>query len=196
MSTAQQALADAVETNAELLTRYLVDFDDQTHVAQAPGLPNHVIWTLGHCSLTMQRAAELADGQPVSRHDFREDAAPPNNRIPMRFYTETVCFGSTPAIDPLVYPSIESGMLIYNRSCERLAEAVRSCSDEALDAEHDWGATRLPFRALIGRVIFHNGMHAGQIANLRRALGLPSIFQSGQQAGDRDDPMSFDRTAG
>ncbi len=42
------ALADAISSTEELLTRYLAGFDDHNAVAQAPSLPNHAAWILGH----------------------------------------------------------------------------------------------------------------------------------------------------
>ena len=45
-------LAEAIGSTRELLVRYLQGFDDANATAQAPGLPNHAAWTLGHLALT------------------------------------------------------------------------------------------------------------------------------------------------
>ena len=51
-------IADAIGSTSVLLDRYLNGFDDTNHTRQAPNLPNHVAWVLGHLALTMHRAAE------------------------------------------------------------------------------------------------------------------------------------------
>jgi hypothetical protein len=68
--TRQQLLAEAVRESRNLLARYLKGFDDTNHTKQAPGLPNHVAWTLGHLSLTMYRTAEKLNGTPPPESDF------------------------------------------------------------------------------------------------------------------------------
>ena len=54
----QDLLADSVLASSALLSRYLVGFNDQNRTTQAPGLPNHAAWCLGHLSLTMHRACD------------------------------------------------------------------------------------------------------------------------------------------
>jgi hypothetical protein len=39
-----------------------------------------------------------------------------------------------------------------------------------------WGKSQVPLWSMASRMIFHNGTHCGQLADLRRALGLGSIF--------------------
>lgn len=176
MTTRARALAESVRASGPLLTRYLAGFHDANHTTQAQGMPNNVAWTLGHVALTLHRCAELSDHKPLPDSDFREDAPAHSGRIPMRYYADSVAYGSQPVDDPLVYPSLESAVLIYERAVERLAQAVDNCNDESLDQHHAWGSGTLPFDLLVSRMIFHAGMHAGQVADLRRALGLGSIF--------------------
>ena len=38
-----------------------------------------------------------------------------------------------------------------------------------------WGGQKVTRARLICRVVFHNGTHAGQILDLRRALGMPKL---------------------
>lgn len=176
MQTRSETLAAAVRNTAPLVTRYLAGFDDTNHTAQPPGLPNHAAWTLGHVALTLHRCAELADRRPLPDDDFRTDEPTPTGRIPMRFYTEDVCFDSQPADERMRYPSMESCVLIYERAVDRLAQAVEHCNEDQLDQEHPWGNAAAPYHLLISRMIFHAGMHTGQLADTRRALALGSIF--------------------
>ncbi len=163
-------LADAVRSCTLLAARYLAGFDDSTRSRQAPLLPNHPAWCLGHCALTMHRVAAVLDQRDLPDADFGPDASP------ARFAVDSVAFGSTPSDRPDRYPSLARCVEVYNAACERLAAAVASCPDERLDAPTPWANTQLPARQLVARMIFHNGFHTGQVADLRRALGLPSIF--------------------
>lgn len=172
MST-QHVLAEAVRQSGALLRRYLRDFDDTNHTRQAPSLPNHVAWNLGHLALTMHRAAEKLDGRPLPGADFVEGGA----GDAARFGSESVAFGSTPRDDPAVYPAMARCAAIFDAAIERLAGAVEQASDAQLAATTRWGAADTTIGALIPRMVFHNGTHNGQIADLRRALGLGSVFR-------------------
>jgi hypothetical protein len=167
---AQSALADAILACKPLATRYFAGFTDETRTAQAPGLPNHLAWTLGHLALTMHRIAEKFDGRSIPVRDLSLA------RQPGAYLLEDVAFGSTPAPDTSHYPPLDRGIQIYEAACDRLAQAVRAAPDARLDEVHPWGKGQSSLRELAGRMVFHNGMHTGQIADLRRALGFASIF--------------------
>jgi len=169
----QRMLAEVVGVSRHGVHRYLVGFDDSTRTRQAPGLPNHVAWSLGHCAQVMHRVAERLDGRPLPESDFIAGADRGNA---IRFGTESVCFGSAPKDDPGAFPSLERCKAVFDGACERLAKAAEQASDEALDAPTEWVGASIPMRHLIVRVSQHNSMHAGQIIDLRRALGLKSIF--------------------
>lgn len=171
--TAQDALADAVLNTKMLLARYLAGFDDTSHTSQAPGLPNHVAWSLGHLALTMHRIAEMIDGAPIPAEDIGDGGV---TGLRGRFDRESVAFGSVPAADAARYPSMARCVEIYNAACDRVAAAVRGASEARLAESVKWGAGTATLGSLAGRMVFHNGMHTGQIADLRRALGFKSIF--------------------
>jgi hypothetical protein len=179
-SPRQSLLADAIAASPALLARYLVGFDDSNHTRQAPGLPNHVAWCLGHLALTMHRpAVRLSDPaatpqtSPLPESDFIPGASAGDAR---RFGTETVAFGSRPVADPALYPPFTRCVEIFNSACATLAAAVREAPDAALDKPTKWGAGEIPVSGLVARMVFHNGTHTGQIADLRRALGFKSIY--------------------
>jgi hypothetical protein len=174
----QDPLADSVLACKHLLGRYLAGFGDQNHTRQAPTLPNHVAWTLGHLAMTMHRVAEKLDGRPMPTEDLAPGGAAPSDpatRFPPRFGAEQVAFGSRP-VDAPEYPSFGRCVQIYESACERLAGAVREASDRQLAAAVQWGAGESALLLLVARMIFHNGMHTGQIADLRRALGMGTIL--------------------
>jgi len=174
----RDAIAEGILATKPALARYLAGFDDTNHTAQAVNLPNHVAWCLGHLALTMHRVAERFDGKPPSSADFFDPArsSPGTARPRDRFDTESVRFGSTPAADPGRYPSMARCIEVYNNGCDRVAGAVRAAEDQTLDRMQPWGPVELPLWLLAMRMIYHNGDHTGQIAGLRRALGMKSIF--------------------
>jgi hypothetical protein len=167
------AIAEGLLTCKFLLSRYLKGFDDTNHTRQAPGLPNHAAWTLGHCSLTMHRIAEHFGAGPLPATDFTEGSAA-NDRE--RFGTETVCFNSPAPAPGSVWPPLQRCVAIYEGAVDRLAEALRASDDAKLDTMIKWGTTQIPLYQACQRMMFHNGMHTGQIADLRRALGMGSIM--------------------
>ena len=186
--TRRDTIAEAVLASRVLLTRYLVGFDDTNHTRQAPNLPNHVAWVLGHCALTLHRAAQKVDNRPLPETDF---ALPPTelarprampisrtltHALPMRYDTETVSFQSVPVDNPTIYPRLARCTEIFDRACDGYAEMLRSLPEQRLDDMIRWGAIEIPIWAVALRIAFHNGTHCGQIADLRRALGMRSIF--------------------
>jgi len=175
--TPNDMLADAVLNCRPLAARYLPGFTDTNRISQAVNLPNHVAWSLGHCALTMHRVAEMADGAPVPTSDFDAGGAVGHSGdAPRAFSPEAVSFGSRPVADANAYPGLARCIEIYNAACERLAAAVRSAPEATFIKVIKWGPAEAPWWMLVFRMVFHNGFHTGQIADLRRALGLKSIF--------------------
>ncbi len=173
MTTRAQTLADSVLLSRELLRRYLAGFDDTNHTKQPPDMPNHVAWTLGHLALTMHRAAEKIDDTPPPESDFFKGSGRGDSH---RFDTEAVCFGSKPGCDPATFPPMKRCVNIFSGAIDRLAATVGSADDAALDKLVKWGALDVPAWAAVARMVFHNGTHCGQIADLRRALRMNSVF--------------------
>ncbi len=167
-------LADAVLANKMLLARFLPGFDDTNHTRQAPGLPNHVAWCLGHLALTMHRVAGRLDDKPLPGDTFIEGS---DRGESGRFGVESVGFKSVPTDDRSRYPSITRCVAIFDAACDRLAAAVRGTSDDKLAANVPWGPMQIPAWMMVQRMNFHNGTHNGQIIDLRRALNMPRVLE-------------------
>lgn len=171
-------LADALETTLPLFTRFLHGFDDANHTRQAPGMPNHAAWTLGHLALYHHRATDRLLGhdepQPLPAADFIEGDA--TSGTPERVDSESVCYGSTPVDDPSIYPTYARLLDIHQRAWDRLVKATRNADTAMLDRRVPWGSAPFPADALIVRMMMHMGTHAGQITDLRRGLGMPSVI--------------------
>jgi hypothetical protein len=167
---AQSVLAEAIASSKLLTGRYLAGFDDTSARAQPPGLPNHVVWSLGHCALTMHRVAHNLDGGTIPETDLG-----PAARNGSAFVVEEVAFGSSPQ-SAAGMPSLARAVDIFNAACDRLAEGCRRATHEQLTASVPWGNATTTTFLLIVRMLFHNGFHTGQIADIRRALAMKSVF--------------------
>jgi hypothetical protein len=162
-------LEQVIRASGPLLTRFLEGFGDANATAQAPGLPNHAVWTLGHCALTMHKLGRAIDGGALPATDFAEGHGDPE-----LFDTALVCFASVPLIDALRYPSMARAQVVFEAAIDRLARATASADD--LLAPINWHGVGIPAGQLVMRVAFHNGCHAGQLTDLRRALGFAPVI--------------------
>lgn len=172
--TRQQLLAASIRESRMLLMRYAKGFDDTNHTAQPPNLPNHFAWSMGHMALTMHRIAEKVDGKPLPETDFIKSTGAGGSA--QRFDTESISMGSTPKPDASLYPIAARCVEIFSRAIDRCAAAFESATDQQLDAPTKWGQIEVPTWSTGVRMVFHNGLHTGQFADLRRVLGMGSIF--------------------
>jgi hypothetical protein len=155
------ALADGIVHSAELLRRYLAGFDDSNATKQAPHLPNHVMWCMGHLAITMHRIAER-----ISQKEIRLGWDP-----------EPFAFGSKPVADRAAYPSWSEINKRFDAALKTLADVVRGLNDADLARSIPWGAGTISVRDAAIRMVFHNGTHTGQIVDLRRALGMERVIK-------------------
>lgn len=157
-----------------LLMRYAKGFDDSKKVQQAPNLPNHFAWTMGHLALTLNRMAERLDGKALPEGEFIK--ADGNAGDLRRFDTESVSINSKPIPDAAKYPGTDRCVEIFSNSVDRCAVAFETATEGQLDALTKFGQIDVPMWTVAIRMVFHNGTHTGQLADLRRALGMGSIF--------------------
>ena len=170
-------LAQAVRSTEPLLTRFLDGFDDDTRIRTASGLPNHASWTLGHLAITHHRAADVVLGFNEPQHLPTEDWVHGDGTAgdPSRYDTESVSYGSKPVDDPKRYPRWVRSMEIHKKAYDKLFEAVAQASPKQLEREVKWGGSIISAGDLVTRMLFHTGTHAGQLIDLRRALGMPRV---------------------
>lgn len=180
MSVRSETLARALDLSAPLLTRYLAGFDDTNRTRQAPSLPNHAAWTMGHCAIAMLRLLNRVRGtNEFPEADFLVgeafDPAHPGEASG-RFSTASVVFGSSPIDKPSLYPRLERSIEVFDNARESLSTFVRGLDDHQLDTEIEWHAGHMACADLISRITIHNGAHAGQLTDLRRALGFAPVI--------------------
>ena len=56
-------LAHNILYTETLFERFLVGFDEANRTKQAPAMPNHAAWTLGHLALTAHRCVDRVLGR-------------------------------------------------------------------------------------------------------------------------------------
>lgn len=177
MTTRQQIYAEAILESRTLCARYFAGFDDSNRTRQATNLPNHFAWSLGHLGYVLQNAAKRLDGKPVSDADFILDGGHASGGgDAQRFASNSVGIGSAPVDDPTQYPTHARCVEVFSAGCQRCAAAFANASDADMMKDVPWGAVTLKAWQLAPRMIFHNGDHIGQIADLRRALGFQGVI--------------------
>ena len=78
--------------------------------------------------------------------------------------------------DPKLYPTHERSVAIFDTAVQRLVNAIRRADDAKLEMLVAWGGGQVKLWSLAIRMVFHNGTHCGQLADLRRALGMQRII--------------------
>lgn len=152
--------AIAVFLFAQKLTeKYAGVIPNERATAQASPAVNHALWTYGHLAVTNDWVATLIDGKP---------SALPSN------YNALFGMESTPVDDPNQYPSFADIRTAYTRAGQRLVNAVKTLDDSQLGNPpkgEGYGFVN-SFGDGILKAAWHEGWHLGQIADLRRGLGI------------------------
>ena len=163
--------AALVRYSGPVLTRFVAGVTDATHTRQAPGLPNHVAWVLGHTAYTMHRLADQFGEAALPTTDFTDGPAEPG-----RYNRASVRLGSVPVDDTAAYPTLDRCISIFDAALERLAETIGRAPEDTFDRHVAWGDSQRTLGELVMRVSLHNATHAGQLCDLRRSLGMGRVF--------------------
>ncbi len=136
----------------------------KTPVEQALASPgvghNHLTWQVGHLATGYAYFRALMDGQKTE--------------LPESYHT-LFGWGSTLNPDASVYPPFAEVKANFDAAYAAFIEVAKAlpASDLALPPTKDTGGMATQRLDVISRVAWHDGWHLGQIAALRRALGLP-----------------------
>ncbi len=146
-----------------MTAKFLRGFSDAQLTAQPAGLPNHALWTVGHLAVTAQWLAGMIDGKPGT--------------LPAS-YDKLFGYGSTPIDDPAAYPPYAEVLREFDSTFARVIDAARALDDAGLHAPCtcDTGGFCSDKLDAINKGAWHEGWHLGQLASLRKALGLPSAM--------------------
>lgn len=142
-------------------TEKLMDSTPDEHaLAQLPGADNHKAWTLGHHAISQAWFASMLTGSMPS--------------VP-ESYNALFGMNSVPQPDASLYPPLQELKSYWKSTFDALIEAVDALTDDELPmapAQDSGGFITSKFDA-IAKAAWHDGWHAGQLAALRRGLGLP-----------------------
>lgn len=148
----------------EMTERYLSDFKspaDWTH--QVHPKSNHALWFVGHMAVS---------------DNFFLSLIAPERATKLEGFDELFGMGSQPGNDPAKYPPAEKVLAAMRERRSQTLEVLSSLSDADLARKLPAGAPE--FLSDIGSVfemlIWHEGMHAGQLSVVRRALGHGPVF--------------------
>jgi hypothetical protein len=133
-------------------------------VHQVHPTSNHVVWTLGHLACTYAWFSGTIDAEGAAK-------------LP-ESYNALFGMGSKPMGDAKAYPdaaevrkAYDAAFAAYLKQVEGLSEA-EAWTASAIDTG---GFAKSKIDAAY-KCAWHDGWHLGQVADLRRALGLPSIM--------------------
>jgi uncharacterized damage-inducible protein DinB len=154
-------LLRAAELNVDYAKKLVADIPDEKMCEQpVPGM-NHAAWVLGHLTYVFDSMIGVFDQTPSMSNEWKE----------------LFNLKSKPEADRARYPSKAALLEAYERSYQRIVEAVKSASPEALDREFPNPRLRaiLPTVgiAMVNILTSHQGIHLGQLSAWRRAQGLP-----------------------
>lgn len=159
LSPSRVVLANLLEHARGATLGFLEEIPQTKYCWQPYRGANHVMWVLGHLAVTDRFAVEqLGRTGP----DVPEG------------YQTLFGRGSTPVEDISVYPSIPLVFAVLEKQRESLLASISAMSDadlaRPLSEDIRWYA--VDGLALLFKLCWHEGMHAGQITAVRKSLGL------------------------
>lgn len=139
---------------------YISGFEGRAWVAQPFAGANHALWQIGHLAI----ATHGIGGYLGAMGD-----------IPST-YEELFGMGSAPKSDLAAYPDPESVLSLWRDLRARFIDVVRQFPGERLhDTLKDEGMLRTGAE-IIGFMPIHDATHAGELAMLRKHLGMARVF--------------------
>lgn len=138
-------------------------FSDAQSLEQPANCPNTLLWTFGHLACTASWLASLVDGKPQS--------------VPGE-WDKLFGMGSKPSGDKSGYPALAEVRKAFEDTYTRLVNALSAKTDAELltpVAGEPSSFVKDKLDAAF-KCAWHEGWHTGQLADLRRACGLPSAF--------------------
>lgn len=138
-------------------------FPDDKLTFQPSPTDNHLLWQIGHLATAYAWFASMLDGGAVSLGES---------------FDKSFGYASKPVPDASAYPALPEVQRIHDEQYTRLFTAVSKVKDADVTRATvtDSGGFIKNRVDLIGKAIWHEGWHQGQISSLRRALALPSAM--------------------
>lgn len=148
----------------QMTDRLIADFTKpEQWVYQVHSNCNHALWFVGHMATTDNFLLSMV--------------APEQARLPAGFQ-EKFGVGSHPTSDPADYPPPEEVVAVMQERRDTLLHVLEAFSDQDLARSTPAGAPDfLPdFSSVFELAVWHEGLHAGQLTVVRRALGFKPVM--------------------
>ena len=149
---------------ADLLRKMVSDISDDKVCEQPVNLPNHPLWQIGHLANVRAHLSKMG----------------PNPVVFPAAWEPLFTRGSTPLGDRAVYPAMSMVMATFDTAHAAAVEALKSLTPEKLAGPHSLEGFKESHPALgdllMVLTLLHDGMHAGQISDWRRAMKLPRVM--------------------
>ncbi len=147
-----------------MLNTMLASLPAEKMVYQVHPTGNHALWTLGHLACTYAWFSTTIDAKGAG-------AIPES-------WGALFGMGSKPVGDAKAYPSVAEVRAAYDAAFAAYVKQVEglSESDAWTACASDTGGFAKSKIDAAYKCAWHDGWHLGQIADLRRALGLPSVM--------------------
>lgn len=144
--------------------RLLADFHTpEQWTKQVQSQCNHALWFMGHMAHTDNFMISILDPSKAKKIDG---------------YAEKFGTGSTPSPRPEDYPPPEEVAEAMRERRGTLLSILESLSDEELARPTPKGTPEFipDYAAIFETVVWHEGLHSGQLTVLRKVLGMPSVM--------------------
>jgi hypothetical protein len=153
-----------IRTTRQFVLSILDGVDDHLWFRMPAEGVTHIAWQVGHLTVAHYRLGiiRLREARPNDASWFPAD------------FMKVFAQGSTPVADPAAYPPVEEIRKAFTAVHEQLLRELPSYTDEQLESlsliPHPLYTKKIDSLWWCSR---HEAMHAGQIALLKRLLGLP-----------------------
>jgi hypothetical protein len=162
MHPRQRAIRN-LQFSRQVVTKLVEGWPAEKWTHQPTPGANHALWTLGHIALT-----DAWIGGVVGAGDVRTPEG----------FDQHFGYGSVPKPDPAGYPEPAEVRAAFERTRGALLAWAEGASDEALERSLKEQTHGFAYDALDGllKLAWHEGWHAGQIATIRKSLGMPGVL--------------------
>jgi hypothetical protein len=163
-TNAKQHALETVTFAHALIDKMLASFPADKMFFQPSPTSNHAVWTMGHLAMTYMWL--------VTMFDPSKAPALPDS------YNGLFGMGSTPSSEPSNYPPHAQVRQHYDACFAAFLRCVEDLKESDLYApcaSESGGFCSCKIDAAM-KGAWHDGWHAGQLSDLRRALKLPSIM--------------------
>ena len=156
----KEQLQYMVNVNKTVAGRLLDDMTDEESLVLVDKIPNHIRWQAGHMV--------YSNGFALTQLG--------NNDQDWQKYGKTFGGGSEIADDPSAYPPIAELRETLYRFYDRELELLENISDAELEKDVGDEGKPMPAWKRFSFMCMHDFYHAGQIMQIRRALGRARPF--------------------